>query len=555
MKTRMKKDSISCIYIVLLLVFGLLLASCSQPDATGSVSLSLDNSKSIGPGSSATVSSIRFSGTKGDGTVLQSQLLSLGDGAKVEGITVGTWTFFVEGLNSEGTTITEVATQNNVSIESGKQTQVSFALRYLATGNGDYSLTVTWPQGLPAFEKVEATVGTETEEGTVTNNSALMTGTKPVGDYSIEVTFTNKSGTTLTFPYLEMANIFKGLESKGTIELEDADFPQAEEPVVTVTDMTGGKQVTISGGTSGATIYYTTDGTDPSSSSTKEIYTSAIGLTSAGTKTIKAIASKQGLIDSTIASTGVTVLQATTPVFSPSSATFSDSQKITITSTPGSLICFTTDGTTAPTLSSFVVASGESMVFSDTTVVKAMAVKEGMVNSAIAEGIYTKEVIYAIGDTGPAGGIIFYDRGSSSGEWRYMEAASADESGPYAWGGYGTLLGKTSTDMGKGEVNTKTIVAALDALGESNYAAKICDDKTVTILGVTYDDWFLPSKYELNLMYNKRSLIGGFNASVYVCSSEMDATSSWYQDFSQSGVAGSANKKVAFLYIRAVRSF
>ena len=33
---------------------------------------------------------------------------------------------------------------------------------------------------------------------------------------------------------------------------------------------------------------------------------------------------------------------------------------------------------------------------------------------------------YTIGDTGPAGGIIFYDKGNKTDGWRYLEAAPAD---------------------------------------------------------------------------------------------------------------------------------
>ncbi|WP_320128426.1 chitobiase/beta-hexosaminidase C-terminal domain-containing protein [uncultured Sphaerochaeta sp.] len=555
---RINRNSISCISILLILSVGLLLASCSQPDATGSISLFLDNSKSIGPGSSAVVNSIRFSGTKGDGTVLQPQILSLGDGAKVEGITVGTWTFFVEGLNSEGTTITEVATQGNVSIESGKQTQVSFALRYLSTGDGNFNLTVNWPAGLPTFERVEATVGTETVAGTVTNNSAVMTGTKQVGDYSIEVTFTNKSGTAITFPYLEMANIFKGLESKGTIELEGADFPQAVEPVVTVTDMTGGKQVSLSTTTEDSVIYYTIDGTDPAASSTKEIYTSAIDLTSAGTKTIKAIASKQGLIDSTVASTSVTVEQVAIPTFSPSSATFTDTQEVTITGTTGSTIYYTTDGTTIPTTSSSSLISGGSINVSETITVKAMAVKEGMANSSTAEGVYTKKPVYAVGETGPAGGLIFYVNPNAAKDgWTYLEAASEDESGTYVWGGNGTVTNATATAIGMGKFNTAAIVGAYGDVrpyAGKPYAAKVCDDKTVTNNGETYADWFLPSKDELYWMYTNLYAkgLGSLVSSFYWSSSGVDAYNTWYQNFNGgSQYYGKSNAD----YVRAVRSF
>ncbi|MBU5625461.1 S-layer homology domain-containing protein [Oscillibacter sp. MSJ-2] len=60
---------------------------------------------------------------------------------------------------------------------------------------------------------------------------------------------------------------------------------------------TGTQSVTISCATAGAKIYYTTDGTDPTASSTE--YTPALSLTS--TTTVKAIAVKAGMNDSAIA--------------------------------------------------------------------------------------------------------------------------------------------------------------------------------------------------------------------------------------------------------------
>ncbi|WP_320129879.1 chitobiase/beta-hexosaminidase C-terminal domain-containing protein [uncultured Sphaerochaeta sp.] len=549
MQTRISKDSISCISILLILVLGLFLTSCSQPDAMGSVSLSFDNSKSIEPGSSATVSSIRFYGAKNDGTILQPKILSLVDGPKVDGLTVGTWTFSVEGLNSEGATITEVATQSGVNIKSDKLTQIFFVLRYLTIGNGDYSLTVNWPEGLPEFKKVEATVGNETVEGTVTGNSVLLTGTKPVGDYLVGLIFTNKSGTTKAFSSLEMANIYKSLESKGTIKLEAADFPQAGKPVVTVTDITGGKQVTISGGTSGAAILYTTDGTDPVLSSS--LYTSAIELTSAGTKTIKAIACKEGMIDSSVASTSVIVEQAAIPTFSPSSATFSSTQTVTMTSTAGSTIYYTTDGTTIPTTGSSAITSGGSITVSATTTIKAMTVKSGMVNSAIGVGVYTKKKIYAIGDTGPAGGFIFYiNPNAATQDWTYLEAAPTDN-GPWLWGS-AIKTDVTATAIGTGKVNTAIIVAKM---GIESIAAKECADKKITYNNVTYSDWFLPSKDELNQIYIQKLKLGSFCYGHYWSSSEYDMYNSWDQFFGDDGRQNAYGKNANYFYVRAIRSF
>ena len=153
---------------------------------------------------------------------------------------------------------------------------------------------------------------------------------------------------------------------------------------------------------------------------------------------------------------------------------------------------------------------------------------------------------YAVGDTGPAGGIVFYDKGSYSDGWRFLEAAKSNQATSAEWGGYGTSVGETSTGIGSGKANTEKIV---QALGDGNYAAKICDD---LVLG-GQDDWFLPSKDELNELYKQKSTVGGFTSSTYWSSSEASSGKAWGQDFyngSQYDTTKDYGRRV-----RAVRAF
>jgi len=130
-------------------------------------------------------------------------------------------------------------------------------------------------------------------------------------------------------------------------------------------------------------------------------------------------------------------------------------------------------------------------------------------------------------DTGPAGGWIFYDKGSYSDGWRYLEAAPTDQSDGIQWyNGTYVLTGATNTAIGTGQNNTTTIVTTQ---GVGSYAAQLCDD---LVLG-GYDDWFLPSKDELNQMYlNLKAIgIGNFVDTCYWSSSEIDVNSAWGQYF------------------------
>jgi uncharacterized repeat protein (TIGR02543 family) len=166
---------------------------------------------------------------------------------------------------------------------------------------------------------------------------------------------------------------------------------------------------------------------------------------------------------------------------------------------------------------------------------------------------------YSIRATGPAGGLIFYDKGSYSGtpSWRYLEAAPAStEWGSNVWGGYGTsVTGADGTAIGTGNQNTIDIVTQFGDSepyeGKTDYAAKLCSD----LVYGGYSDWFLPSKNELNLMYTnlKAAGVGGFADIYYWSSSEDYAYHAWTQYFNYGSQA--SNYKNIYKRVRAVRAF
>ena len=158
---------------------------------------------------------------------------------------------------------------------------------------------------------------------------------------------------------------------------------------------------------------------------------------------------------------------------------------------------------------------------------------------------------YAVGDTGPAGGWIFYDKGSYSDGWRYLEAAPSDQSTGIQWynGSYVVITGATGTAIGTGQDNTTAIVTIQ---GAGNYAAQLCNDLTVS----GYNDWFLPSKDELRLMYIYLKVygVGGFADGYYWSSSEFNANLAWFQYFGDGFQVNLFNKSL-HLRVRAVRAF
>ncbi len=160
-----------------------------------------------------------------------------------------------------------------------------------------------------------------------------------------------------------------------------------------------------------------------------------------------------------------------------------------------------------------------------------------------------KSKTYRIGDKGPAGGWIFYDKGNSSDGWRYLEAAPNDQSAESAWGCYEkSIPGAQGTAIGTGKTNTAVIIGSCD---ESGIAAKVAADYR----GGGKSDWFLPSDDELNLMYHNLHIkgIGGFAEGDYWSSSEGPADGAAKQNF----IAGGHDyyNKVMTLRVRAVRAF
>ncbi len=155
---------------------------------------------------------------------------------------------------------------------------------------------------------------------------------------------------------------------------------------------------------------------------------------------------------------------------------------------------------------------------------------------------------YAVGEIGPSGGYVFYDKSYYSDGWRYLEAAPAGWSGanedPWMLFGYHrtsssgkNLLVRTETELGTGNYNTSALISAMgtktynDRQGTAkvNYTAKVCADYAIGGNG----DWFLPSKDELILMYNnlKKQGLGGFSGFYYWSSSEYDSDYAWGKNF------------------------
>ena len=242
------------------------------------------------------------------------------------------------------------------------------------------------------------------------------------------------------------------------------------------------------------------------------------------------------------------------PTFTPPEGMYNGGQSVTIDcTTEGASIRYTTNGVDPTSISGTIYTKGKPVPVSSTTTLKAIAYRAGWTDSVVATAAYTiGGPAYSIGDTGPAGGVVFYDNGGCFQGWRYLEAAPAStEWGAEQWGKYGIVVGGTGTAVGTGKANTTAIVEKLnEAPAESDRAAQLCD--ALSYGG--YNDWFLPSKEELSLLYQQRAVVGGFRTAYYWSSSESNSYSAWTQDFRE-GYQYADYYKYSRHPVRAIRSF
>ncbi len=144
------------------------------------------------------------------------------------------------------------------------------------------------------------------------------------------------------------------------------------------------QEVELSCGYSGASIYYTTDGSEPTESS--RLYIDFIPISS--TTTIRAKAFKADWMPSSESVEIYTIIETVaTPVFSPASGTYITALEVELTcATPDAVIHYTTDGSD-PTEDSFAYASPISV--NETTSIRAKAFKADWISSSTETGSYT----------------------------------------------------------------------------------------------------------------------------------------------------------------------
>jgi hypothetical protein len=188
-------------------------------------------------------------------------------------------------------------------------------------------------------------------------------------------------------------------------------------------------------------------------------------------------------------------------------------------------------------------------------------------------------VVYTVGQTGPGGGKVFYVAPTpfACGPTRianctYLEVTpnnwylgvSGGLTRSWAQNAYiATSVNNptppetaTASAIGWGYRNTRAIINQ----GNSNSdlsAAALADSHTVTVSGIVYDDWFLPSQDELKKLYDSLFTSGDYGDSasnLYWSSTEFNAGAGWAEIFA-STYNNSRPSKNQVAIVRPIRAF
>jgi len=195
-------------------------------------------------------------------------------------------------------------------------------------------------------------------------------------------------------------------------------------------------------------------------------------------------------------------------------------------------------------------------------------------NSGVITAVFPATAsTYAVGNTGPGGGIVFYvdsagfscgsgfsATGSpTGGKCNYLEAAPT--TGASAWTDVrrswstgttnqdATVANATGTAIGTGYKNSVAIVAQSGNVAATSAAVEARAYRGPNNLS----DWFLPSKDELNQLYLRKTDVGGFVNYYYWSSSEHLSFAAWDQSFTD--VDQDTLGKGGSDYVRPVRAF
>ncbi|MCL1816741.1 MAG: chitobiase/beta-hexosaminidase C-terminal domain-containing protein, partial [Clostridiales bacterium] len=250
--------------------------------------------------------------------------------------------------------------------------------------NGTVSLSWSAASGAASYKVYRSESASTGFYEIASTTSRSYSETLPAGTYYYKVIAAAKTTSLVDVRILSNGIVGSFSETK-SITIPQSAQVATPTPNPLPGTYTSAQNVILSCATSGATIRYTTNGNEPTSSSTQ--YISPI--TVSATTTIKAKAFKSGMTDSITGTFAYTInsTQVATPTASPSPGTYSSTQSITLScATSGATIRYTTNNS-EPTSSSTQYTNPISV--SATTTIKAKAFRSGLTDSATGTFTYT----------------------------------------------------------------------------------------------------------------------------------------------------------------------
>ena len=326
---------------------------------------------------------------------------------------------------SSAITVSETETLKAIGTHSGDTNSSVGSARYtikaatptLSPGAGTYTATQT----VTISDTTSgASIYYTTNGSTPTTASTLYSGAVTVSETESLKALATHSGDT---------NSAVG-SAKYTIEVATPTFSPGAGTY------SAAQTVTISDTTSGANIYYTTNGSTPTTGSTH--YSSPVTVSVTGT--LKALATHTGDTNSAVGSAAYTIsAQVATPTFNPAAGTYSSAQSVTISdTTAGATIYYTTNGTT-PTTNSSVYSSAIPVTATET--LEALATLSGDINSAVATAVYTIGIssapangYYTIQNLGSGLVLDGGGLGTPKGTWVVQNANNSGAKNSQVWG-------------------------------------------------------------------------------------------------------------------------
>ena len=321
----------------------------------------------------------------------------------IDNLESGEYEVYVEGLNSNGTSILKSEMQK-VVIRNKETTTATFRLNRYVEGVGTFSFSVSVPVNDDSVDGVVFTLFEATDEALEYPNTHIVVQPSLSTDgkyrmYSIELQldagsynfaasmFQYKEGGAreqVGFTHIESLHVFNSTTSESSLVWDKEFFPVVSAPSITVAGglCKEGTTVRLESSDPRAVIYYTTDGTEPTTNSNRYINPITIDRC----VTLKAVSTIEGLRPSKVVEETY-IVRVEDPVFSIKDKSMISGDRLEIsTVTNDAIIWYTMDGT-EPSSENGSRYTGP-ITLRKTVEIKAVATKEGLESSNVISAQY-----------------------------------------------------------------------------------------------------------------------------------------------------------------------